>query len=290
MYLKFVHNSFNYGFYTQSDLRVITDSPDYFIIQINPGSGGNYQDQINKDGWLLNGNDMDADHFIRGNYFCEAGKKSSWKSRYEWPNFIKLRSLFSLIPGENPLDNVKRFVLTNASCFNTPTAAEVYKTLPYTVPILMGLIEAIKPKRIIVLGRKSPLYLQLADNSVVINESHFNRVKYGLIKNIETLYIDHPSARTSKNDTKRVLSLWDKLSLGEIMNNAGSLVNASSSTKITPKLDVQKVEDLINKHYEYCSNDLQHPYWHFPLGNSYRLCVYGKGNKIQVFIPNEDIA
>ena len=42
-YLELVHDGFNYGFYTQSDLRTISESPDYFIIQINPGSGGCYE-------------------------------------------------------------------------------------------------------------------------------------------------------------------------------------------------------------------------------------------------------
>ena len=241
-YIQLVHDGFDYGFYTQSDLRVISESPDYFIIQINPGSGGNYQGQINKEGWHLNGKDMDAAHFIQGNYFCESGKKPSWESRYEWPNFIRLKSLFSKIAGENPLDNEKRFVLTNASCFNTSSATEVYKTLPYTIPILMELIETIKPKRIITLGCKLPPYLQQADNSVVINESPYKRVRYGSIKGFETLYIDHPSARTSKKGIKQVLSLWDNLSLTEIMNNAVSPELASLPPKISSKLDVQSLE------------------------------------------------
>ena len=288
-YLELVHDGFNYGFYTQSDLRTISESPDYFIIQINPGSGGCYEAQINNSGWHLDGHDMDAPHFIQGNYFCESGKESSWKRRCEWNNFNKLRSLFSLIPGHNPLDNEQRFVLTNASCFNTPTAPEVYKTLPYTIPILMKLIEVVKPKRIIVLGCKLPPYLKQTEKSVVINESPYKRIKYGAIKGIETLYIDHPSARFSKKDTKQILSLWDSLSLNEIMNKAVSLGVTPSSTKVTHKLNRQNVEELINKHYGYCSNDSQHPYWHFPLGDAHRLCVYGKKNLVYVFCSNNEI-
>lgn len=63
-----VCSGWDYAFYTQSDLRVISDSPEYFIIQINPGSGGNYSQRKMMDYWDLNGQVMDATHFIKGNY------------------------------------------------------------------------------------------------------------------------------------------------------------------------------------------------------------------------------
>lgn len=105
----------------------------------------------------------------------------------------------------------------------------------------MKLIEVVKPKRIIVLGCKLPPYLKQTEKSVVINESPYKRIKYGAIKGIETLYIDHPSARFSKKDTKQILSLWDSLSLNEIMNKAVSLGVTPSSTKVTHKLNRQNV-------------------------------------------------
>lgn len=225
-YLNMVRGGWDYGFYTQSDLRTISESPEYFIIQINPGSGGTYSQQRMNDYWDLNGQDMDAAHFIKGNYGVnptETNKKTAWERRMEWSNFRKLRTLFSRVENGNPLDDTKKFILTNASPFNTVHAAkEVYETLPKTLPIALSLIDITHPKRIIVLGCELRPYFSRIVKDCEVKETSLSRIYYGEIHGIETLFIDHPSARTSKEGTKNVLRLWNTMPLEEAIGKASA--------------------------------------------------------------------
>lgn len=217
-YLEMIHDGWDYGFYTQSDLRVITDSPEYFIMQINPGSNGSYSEQKKNPYWDLNGRDMDAAHFIKGNYGVDPNDKNTktaWERRMEWKNFCKLRSLFSWIKGGNPLDDTSKFILTNASHFNTSKAKEIYNILPKTLSITLSLMDITHPKRIIVLGCDLRPQISSLVNDCEVNESSLPRIYYGQIHGIETLFIDHPRASTSKEDTKNVLRLWNEMPLEE---------------------------------------------------------------------------
>lgn len=225
-YLDMIHDGWDYGFYTQSDLRVITDSPEYFIMQINPGSDGSYSEQKKNPYWDLNGRDMDAAHFIKGNYGVDPNDKNTktaWEKRMEWKNFCKLRTLFSRIEGGNPLDDTSKFILTNASHFNTGKAIKkLYETLPKTMPITLSLIDITRPRRIIVLGCKLRPQISSLVNDCEVKESSLQRIYHGKIHGIETLFIDHPSARTSKENTKDVLRLWKEMPLGEAIEKVST--------------------------------------------------------------------
>lgn len=227
-YLKMIYgdNNWNYGFYTQSDLRKIKSAPEYFIIQVNPGSDGSYDDQKKKKenddciGWGLNGHDMDAQHLIQGN-FCRIKTKNneiqtSWEQHKTWKNFQKLKSLFASIEGYNPLDDESKFILTNASFFNTDKAQNVYGTVLKTFPITLNLVDAVKPKRIIVLGKELQGFVQKGEecfDNCEISQTKIPRIYIGQIQGIDTIYIDHPSASTYKGDTKYLLKYWSKMSL-----------------------------------------------------------------------------
>lgn len=212
-YLEMVRSGWDYAFYTQSDLRDISDSPEWFVMQINPHSEGTYSQQKTLAYWDLNGQDMDAAHFIKGNYGIEpkdGNTKTAWERRMGWPNYRKLRALFSRIENGNPLDDTSKFILTNASHFNKLKAKEIYKTLPKTLPITLSLIDMTRPKRIVVLGCDlRPQIARLVDDCEVTLSS-LPRIYYGQIHGIEALFIDHPRASTSKKeDTKNVLRFWN---------------------------------------------------------------------------------
>lgn len=224
-YVSLANNGFDYAFYTQSDLRDITSSPDYFLFQINPGSEGSYKDQLANLNWQLDGKDMDAEHFIRGNYCIDrekGEKRTFWELRNKLPNFKRTRSLFSKIEdAENPLDDVSKFILTNATCFSTPKATKVvYQALEQTLPLTLELADIVKPQKIVVLGNELPNYIKKLTTDCQIVETLLPRIKYGYIHGFETLFIDHPSAYTSKDDTKEVIRLWNKMPIKEAVEQA----------------------------------------------------------------------
>lgn len=221
-YLRLIRgNGWDYGFYTQSDLRDIVSSPEYFIMQINPGSGGTYEEQKADPNWRLNGKDMDASLFIQGNFNIDVrhGKtQTAWQSRGEWKNWQKLRSFFCQITEGNPLNDVSKFVLTNASFFNTKKAIDqIYETLPQTLPITLNLVERIRPKRIVVLGCK--LRAQMKGYGE-IHATGLPRIYAGHLRDTESIYIDHPSSPTYKGDIKNLLQHWSEMPLSEAISQA----------------------------------------------------------------------
>ena len=72
---------FDMGFYTQSDMTKIFQSPKVVIIGINGGSDGSYTDQINNPGWMKDGEDLSGIDLIKGNYFKDENGVSEWNKR-----------------------------------------------------------------------------------------------------------------------------------------------------------------------------------------------------------------
>lgn|SRR5574344_377748 len=228
-YLQLIRSGWNYSFYTQSNLNDIQESPDYLILQMNPGGEGSYEEQISAVNWQLQGKDMDAEHFMRGNY-CEIEKngvtKPSWDWRDTWPNFRHLKSLFSNINGPNPLNDVSKFILTDASCFNTARAIDIYPILQETLPQMLKLVDVVQPKHIVVLGCKLATYIKQIDHDCKINPTPHERIKAGHIHHYETIFIDHLSAktytnvRTYKDDVKNFIRLWNDMPYADAISRA----------------------------------------------------------------------
>jgi len=198
----------DYSFYTQSPLTQIDASPQYFIIQINPGSGGTYTQQKKNIG-----HDMTPQGLLEGN--------PVWDRHAEWGNFRNLRSLFSQIEGGNPLDDDRNFILTNASFFNTVKATgDIYQTIPQTLPLTLELAEIVKPQHIVVLGSNLHHIIKQFGGNVSVEPTQFPRIKKGHIHGIETIYIDHPSYyRYSKQDTRQLLKRWHTMPLAQALQN-----------------------------------------------------------------------
>lgn len=159
------------AFYTQSDLNKIigVNSVDILIAGINPGSGGTYQQMIENPNWgISSATGMTAEQLISGNFGRDPqyGNCTNWSRRHTWRYFMNLKRFFKDIEGPNILDDESRFVLTNASFFNTVKEKELNQSLlKTTFPQTIDLVRRVKPKMIVWLsGRK--VFSRLASISI----------------------------------------------------------------------------------------------------------------------------
>jgi hypothetical protein len=202
---------YDLGFYTQSDLTKISQSPKVVIIGINGGSDGSYTDQINNPGWMLDGEDLLGTDLIKGNYFKDEKGVSEWDKRETWTYFKRLKDYFRNVIPYNPLNDESKFVLTNMSFFNTAKAKqhsnELFdKTLIFTIQ----LIDVLKPARIVFLSGKEAFsrldrYKKTNSNFQFSYDKKEGSLLKGEINGIPCIGVPHPSAHltTEQRDNVR---------------------------------------------------------------------------------------
>lgn len=194
------------GFYTQSNLTKVLGSPNVLIIGINPGSEGSYICQKTNPNWGLNGNDMDGEHLIQGNYCKNKEGNPNWSDRNKWPFWNRLKAYFRNVLPENPLEKEENFVLTNISFFNSKQAHILIKSIPFT----MDLIKILAPRHIVFLGGVGTLnILKRANQNNTLFELNYEltnpRVYKGQFNGIPFLSVPHPSAHLTKEERQIVV-------------------------------------------------------------------------------------
>lgn len=267
------------AFYTQSDLTkaVGVNSIDVFIAGINPGSSGTYQDMINNpnSNWGINPEiGMTPQQLISGN-FCkhpDKGGLTSWQLHDKWDYFKRLKGYFSLVNGGNPLDDEKRFILTNASFLATCKACQLPKaSIQQTILCTIELINMSSPKRIVFLSGKATFNVLMSIKSDKLKfekKSEANDILHGYVNGIPCLGLPHPSAYLTSERRKEIaLILKEFFETGELNLNNSIMVNTLLHKNIINKVDLiseaKKVlpQNDINQWYEklryrFCS-DLQ---------------------------------
>lgn len=146
----------NIAYYTQSDLSLLTTSPELMIVGINPGSFDSYSDQRRKENWsYLYKNPLDENHLLKGNYCHEKGKPSSWDNHRKWKYWAGLRHYLSKTFLLNTIDDDSKIIITNASFFSTKKANEIPEELLIeTIPQTLNLIKISNPKYLLFLSGK----------------------------------------------------------------------------------------------------------------------------------------
>jgi len=149
------------AFYTQSNLNKIigVNSVDILIAGINPGSGGTYQQMIENPNWgISSATGMTAEQLISGNFGRDPqyGNCTNWSRHHTWRYFMNLKRFFKDVEEPNILDDERRFVLTNATFFNTVKEKELNQSLlKTTFPQTIDLVRRIKPKMIVWLSGRN---------------------------------------------------------------------------------------------------------------------------------------
>jgi hypothetical protein len=146
----------NIAYYTQSDLSLLTTSPELMIVGINPGSFSSYSDQRRNENWsYLYKNPLDENHLLKGNYCHEKGKPSSWDNHRKWKYWSGLRHCLSKTYLLDTIDNDNKIIITNASFFSTKKANEISEELLIeTIPQTLNLIKNSNPKYLLFLSGK----------------------------------------------------------------------------------------------------------------------------------------
>lgn len=146
----------NIAYYTQSDLSLLTTSPELMIVGINPGSFSSYSDQRRNENWsYLYKNPLDENHLLKGNYCHEKGKPSSWDNHRKWKYWSGLRHCLSKTYLLDTIDNDNKIIITNASFFSTKKANEISEELLIeTIPQTLNLIKISNPKYLLFLSGK----------------------------------------------------------------------------------------------------------------------------------------
>lgn len=136
---------YNLGFYTQSNLNKVSESPELLILGINPGSGGEYlvENELWK-AWGVNGR-MDGKTLLKGN--------PSFDDRNAWHLWRGLKRVFKHGGIADMLEDESQFAWSNVIFFNEPKSRNIRKELYQLCPEkTFELIKILKPKRIICLS------------------------------------------------------------------------------------------------------------------------------------------
>lgn len=142
----------NKAFYTQSDLRKLTTTPDLLILTINPnGNAGytgkdGYEGQVDNQTWKdlgLNGR-MTGEILIKGNPL--------YSTREQWRLWKRLRHIFRCGGIEQVLDDESRYAYTELVLFNTKKAEYIPKQAYSLIPHTIELIDILQPKQILCVG------------------------------------------------------------------------------------------------------------------------------------------
>lgn len=202
------------AFYTQSNLNKIigVNSVDILIAGINPGSGGTYQQMIENPNWgISSATGMTAEQLISGNFGRDPkyGNSTNWSRRHTWRYFMNLKRFFKDVEEPNILDDESRFVLTNATFFNTVKEKELNQSLlNATFPQTIDLVRIVKPKMIVWLsGRK--VFNRLASLSIDGFSFKYDkkqnpimaRIYMGTFNGIPCFGVPHPRFLTTEEKT-----------------------------------------------------------------------------------------
>jgi len=213
----------NLAFYTQSDLSVISSEPELFIVGINPGTGGTYTDQCKNKNWYHIREYDTGNHLLYGNYCRDTSVEnsiSSWQLREKWSYWKGLKIYLSTTEDKNILDEVQRFVITNASFFNTKKANQISdELLKLTIPYTLRLIEICNPKHIVFLSGKQ-CFMRLKK----MNPENFSfkqvtgNIYVGSLEGRTVIGIPHPAYKSNAEISlvKKVLSFIYNLHYEEI--------------------------------------------------------------------------
>lgn len=267
------------AFYTQSDLNKIigVNSVDILIAGINPGSGSTYQQMIENPNWGINSaTGMTAEQLISGNFGRnpQYGNCTNWSRHHTWPYFMKLKRFFKEIEEPNILDDESRFVLTNASFFNTVKENELSQSLlKATLPQTIDLVRRIKPKMIVWLSGRKAFYrlssMPMDSLSFKYDKKHnpiMARIYMGTFNGIPCFGVPHPSAPLTTEERTLIAKFFSYVfnykSIEEIdLNSLESFcineiqayhkrLNGKKVVSIKNNIDTKNIEQSILKRKE----------------------------------------
>lgn len=190
-----IYNSYEISFYTQSDLKKITQSPEILILGINPGSEGAY-------------NKIDAETFMRGN--------TKFSERDKWHLWRQLKKILAFGNLSYLIEDETRFVFTNVYHFGTLKAVHLSSELKNNeniVNLTINLIkDVLKPKRVLCLGKHDcfdKLHIKCQD--LIAGE-----LTYGKLNEIPVYGIPHTSSFYTNEESEMIGKVLSALFTGKI--------------------------------------------------------------------------
>ena len=230
----------NIAYYTQSDLSLLTTSPELMIVGINPGSTSSYIDQRRNENWsYLYNNPLDGNHLLKGNYCHEKGKPSSWDNHRKWKYWAGLRRCLSKTYLLNTIDEDNKIIITNASFFSTKKANEISaELLIETIPQTLDLIKISNPKHLLFLSGKSCFERlgSISESTDLVNFEYrhvYGNIYIGNLNGKLCIGIPHPAYKSN-----------------EELNLVASVISHLIKVKAYKDIDVE----LINKE---CSKQIE---------------------------------
>lgn len=193
------------AYYTQSDLSLLTTSPELMIVGINPGSASSYSEQRRNENWsYLYKNPLDGNHLLKGNYCREKGKPSSWDNHRKWKYWTGLRHCLSKTFLLNTIDDDSKIIITNASFFSTKKANEISEELLIeTIPQALDLIKISNPKYLLFLSGKKCFerLSSISKSSELVNFEYSHvcgNIYIGNLNGKFCIGIPHPTYKTNE--------------------------------------------------------------------------------------------
>lgn len=186
---------------------------------------------------------MDGGHLLLGNH-------PSWNRRNEWAYWRRLYYLFG--EKDNPLNEEKNFVVTNATFFATPKANKLssellMRTLPYT----LALINILQPRLIVVLSGKDLLHKIEEQNDKLQYAQLFDSYKnlfFGNFNGIPCCGIPHPSASLFREERELIQRVLSQVYKNENIQKADykDLLQMIRTRKKYPHLSKQTAKELFD--------------------------------------------
>ena len=153
-----------WGYYTQTPLSLVSQSPDLLILGINPGSGGGKDNMTGEE--LLKGNPCFEGLNKKDIVKAMSEDRDNNKKRNGWALWHRLNDMLEKSPNnKNLLKYFENFVLSNMIFFGTDHENEIPKIdKEKCAKQTLKLIDYLEPKVVILLGKQSrDLYNRITD-------------------------------------------------------------------------------------------------------------------------------
>lgn len=240
-----------WGYYTQTPLSLVSQSPDLLILGINPGAAG--------------GGIMTGEELLQGNP-CFKGKGDEeilfdlykrhdpQKRKYGWDLMNKVNKMLEYA-GKQTLNDLDKFVLSNMVFFGTDHQGDIPKVINQEVCAqkTLELIDILKPKVVLLLGDQSRDLFKKVIKGVEMKEivpNYHAHVSYCFYKECHVISIYHTAFYKFYNhyDNMKVIGII----IGYALDNFSSKVdeqklNSFIREKMEEKSEINPVTSILQQ-------------------------------------------
>lgn len=235
-----IGETLNMGYYTQTPLSLVSQSPDLLILGINPGAGGGKNKMTEEE--LLKGNPCFEGLNKEGVVKAMREDRDDNKKRNGWALWHKLNNMLDKSSNnKNLLQDFNKFVLSNMIFFGTAKENLIPKIdKDKCAERTLKLIDNLEPKVVLLLGKQCRVLFNRLNNNVKLEVLIPNSIYHCMYGKSHILAIKH-TAYYYSNEEMAVVGK----TIGYVLDNHDGTINKDIINASYIKEDIISFEERL---------------------------------------------